>query len=111
LHDIPRTLVQTKSSRARLDSPEAAVVAQRYGVSERAAAHLSSSVLLAAKRAGMISPDVSQEVPECLVIDKCKVKREKSKTGSKLKEESRHEDLICGLYLDGRKHETLTASG
>ena len=110
-HDIPRRLVQRKSSQARLDLSEAAVVAQRYGISQRAAAHLSSSVLLAANQAGMISPDISQKVPDCLVIDKSKIRREKIKTGSKLKEESRYEDSIRGLYFDSRKDEILTVPG
>ncbi|KAK3925304.1 Tetratricopeptide repeat protein 30-like protein [Frankliniella fusca] len=105
------TKSQKTVSQTRLDLSETAVVGQRYGLSLRATAHVSSSVLLAAKKAGIISPEASVNIKETLVIDKNKIKRENDKVGSKLKQEARNEDAVRGLYFDGRKDEILTSSG
>ncbi|KAK3910192.1 hypothetical protein KUF71_004066 [Frankliniella fusca] len=102
------TKSQKTVSQTRLDLSETAVVGQRYGLSLRATAHVSSSVLLAA---GIISPEASVKIKETLVIDKNKIKRENDKVGSKLKQEARNEDAVRGLYFDGRKDEILTSSG
>ncbi|KAK3909792.1 Glycine--tRNA ligase beta subunit [Frankliniella fusca] len=98
---------QAQTLQARLDLSETTVVAQRYGLSLRATAHVSSTVLLSAKKAGLIS----EEVSDSLVIDKSKIKRGNAKIGAKLKQKSRTDVPLRGLYFDGRKDDTLTASG
>jgi len=77
------TRSQKPVSQTRLDLSETAVVAQRYGLSLRATAHVSSSVLLAGKKAGLISPEAPVNIKETIVIDKNKIKRENDKVGSK----------------------------
>lgn len=96
------TPIVSKSSQMRLDLPSTAVVADRYGVSDRAAAAIASSVL---KDVGLITSKNSD-----LVIDKNKLRREKSKVRNDIKFQALSKaqaSPLKGLYFDGRKDLTL----
>lgn len=89
----------SSSSQMRIKLTETALIAQRFGVSDRAAALIVTSTF---KDAKLISSD-----QVCLLTDKNKIRREKLKVGKDLKIKSQDDTPIVGLYFDGRKDETL----
>jgi len=85
-------------SQNRLPLPSLATVTDRYGVSDRAAAAIASSVL---EDVGLIqSNDTS------MVVDRSKLRRQRCKTRAKIVQQSQDASLR-GLYFDGRKDRTL----
>ncbi|GBN15763.1 hypothetical protein AVEN_196304-1 [Araneus ventricosus] len=93
--------VVSKSSQIRLGLPTA-VVGDRFGVSDRAVAAITSSVL---HDVGLITISNSD-----LVVNKNKLRREKSKVKKDLKFQSLSEAQalpLKGLYCNGRKDSTL----
>jgi hypothetical protein len=90
------TLLLVPQNRLRL--PSLAIVSDRYGVSDRAAAALASSVL---EDVGLIqSQDTS------LVVDRSKLRRERNRIRDQIVKQS-HVTSLRGLYFDGRKDQTL----
>ncbi|KAE8746239.1 hypothetical protein FOCC_FOCC007111 [Frankliniella occidentalis] len=80
---------------------QTALAAQRFGVSDRAAALIVSSAFLDAQKAGLITTEQAR-----FVSDRCKIRRAKEQIGAKL-QETEHLDSLLGLYFDGRKDKTL----
>lgn len=76
--------------------PTVARVCDRFGISDRAAAALSTAVL---EDMRLISSDKSE------VIDKNKIRREKKKERKSL---THYPQSINALYFDGRKDKTIT---
>lgn len=72
--------------------------ADRFGVSDRAAAAIATATLI---DVGMIKKNNTR-----LVIDRSKVRRERQKFRQSLKAEKC--DVITSVYFDGRKDQTLT---
>lgn len=93
--------VQTKKPsqwQMRVKLTATAIVSDRYGVSDRATAAIASSIL---HDVGIITDSDSSHV-----VDKCKIRRTKHNVRSNLSNEA--DDLpLKGLYLDGRKDDTL----
>lgn len=87
------------SKQMRLKLPTLAKICDRYGVSSRAAAAISSAVL---KDIGVITQDNSSKV-----IDKCKVQRERQKSRGLSTATQLNSTEIRGLYFDGRKDKTI----
>ncbi|GBL80105.1 hypothetical protein AVEN_224996-1 [Araneus ventricosus] len=98
-----------KTSKLKLDLTETVIIAQRY-VSERAVAHITSAMLHAALKAGIISSGQSSDITSALIVDRNKIRREKRKVSWNLKQRCT-DDQIKRLYLDGRKDETETQTG
>lgn len=83
----------------RLTLQSTSLNCDRYGVSDRAAAAIASSVL---EDIGVIS-----ETDTSLVIDRHKIRREKSRTRKELQQSQLDLDELHGIYFDGRKDHTL----
>ncbi|CAH1968197.1 unnamed protein product [Acanthoscelides obtectus] len=78
---------------SRIDFPTLSKTCDRYGVSDRAAAAIASSVLF----------DIDSDIG---VIDRHKLRRQRTKTRNKLLNEVKISELNA-LYFDGRKDKTL----
>ncbi|GBM50348.1 hypothetical protein AVEN_208954-1 [Araneus ventricosus] len=100
-----------KTSKPKLDLTETVIIAQRYNVSERAVAHITSAVLHAALKAGIMSSRQSSNIISALIVDKNRIRREKLKVARNLKQRPTDDDPIKSLYFDGRKVETKTQTG
>ncbi|GBM06119.1 hypothetical protein AVEN_265177-1 [Araneus ventricosus] len=100
-----------KTSKPKLDLTETVIIAQRYHVSERTVAHITSAMLHTALKAGIISSGQSSDITSALIVDKNKIWREKLKVAPNLKQRSTDDDPIKSLHLDGRKNETKTQRG
>ena len=84
----------------RIALKNTSVMSDRLGLSNFETALIATSVL---QDAGLIT-----ENDQSLVIDKCKIKREKSKTRKEVQKENRDDpSTLLGLYFDGRKDKTL----
>ncbi|GBO28230.1 hypothetical protein AVEN_152670-1 [Araneus ventricosus] len=96
--EIDLTLSPSASQmRSKLTS--AALVSDRFDVSNRATAVIASSVLY---DLGMIS-----EKDTSLVIDKSKIKREKQKTRQSIGQIMNRLIVTKGIYFDGRRDNTI----
>ena len=69
-----------------------------FGVSDRAAAEIATGVL---QDMGLVS-----EEHRGMVIDKAKVRRERSKMRRSITENEKEEDRLIAVYFDGRKDDT-----
>ncbi|GBO09157.1 hypothetical protein AVEN_236616-1, partial [Araneus ventricosus] len=98
----------SKTSKPNLDLTETVIIAQRYVVSGRAVAHITSAALHAALKAGNISSGQSSDITSALIVDKNKRRREKLKVARNLKQRSADDNPIKSPYFDGRKDETKT---
>ncbi|KAL4718111.1 hypothetical protein ACJJTC_005692 [Scirpophaga incertulas] len=85
--------LKKKKKVSSIDLPTVSKTCDRYGVSDRAAAVIVSSVL----------HDIGSEVE---VIDRSKLRRERNKTRQELQKQVNLKD-ISALYFDGRKDKTL----
>ena len=86
-----------KFNQMRVKLPSVASACDRLGLSDRAAASIASAVL---QDIGIVHEgDVSQ------VIDRSKIRRERSKKRSQVREE--RDNDISGFYFDGRKDKTI----
>ena len=74
-----------RTQRVKHDLFETTIVAQRYGLSERATVYVFIPLLQAAKRAGILSVDQNNKIMSALVVDKNKIRRNKVKAGNDLK--------------------------
>lgn len=84
----------------RIQLKNTALASDRFGVSDRATAAIASSVL---HDFGLATKE-----DDSLIIDKNKVRREKSSFRSNLQDMIKNEpNVIQGLYFDGRKDNTL----
>ncbi|XP_053967743.1 uncharacterized protein LOC128869586 [Anastrepha ludens] len=84
----------------RINLPETAVISDRFGVSERATAAIATSVLK--------DLQIVTDTDLTFVIDKNKIRREKSKIRKALQQEPKTmSEALTSLYFDGRKDETL----
>ncbi|GBN18603.1 hypothetical protein AVEN_236394-1 [Araneus ventricosus] len=90
-----------KTYRHKLDLTETVIIAQRYNVSERAVAYITSAVLYAALKAVIISSGQSSDIASALIVDKNKIRRGKLKVARNLKQRSTDDDPIKSLYFDG----------
>ena len=78
-----------------------AIVADRFQVPDRTAAAIANAAL---EDAGLITPEDSS-----YVIDKNKLRREREKYRMEIRENERtHFEIVNGIYLDGKKDDTLT---
>ncbi|GBL86982.1 hypothetical protein AVEN_218705-1 [Araneus ventricosus] len=100
-----------KTYNPKLDLTETVIIAQRYNVSERAVAYITSAVLHAALKAVITSSGQSSDITSALIVDKNKIRRGKLKVARNLKQRSTDDDPIKSLYFDGRKDETKTQTG
>ncbi|GBL99561.1 hypothetical protein AVEN_68827-1 [Araneus ventricosus] len=100
-----------KIYKPKLDLTETVIIAQRYNVSERAVAYITSSVLHAALKAVIISSGQSSDITSALIVEKNKIRYERLKVARNLKQRSTDDDPIKSLYFDGRKDETKTQTG
>ena len=88
----------TPCSQMRLQLSSTALTCDRFGISDRATAAIASSVL---KDDGIITKSDTTRV-----VDKSKIRRERARTRSSLKD-SESNIILRGLYFDGRKDNTL----
>ncbi|KAK3925274.1 MAU2 chromatid cohesion factor-like protein [Frankliniella fusca] len=79
-----------------------ALAAQRFGLSDTAAALIVSSAFLDAKKAGLITENQAR-----FVTDRCKISRAEKSVGMKLQNTESISSLY-GLYFDGRKDNIQT---
>lgn len=86
-----------RGQQMRIPLPNLAMQADRFGVSDRAAAALATATLI---DVGMITKDDDR-----LVIDRSKVRRERQKVRQSMKEGKG--GVITSIYFDGRKDRTL----
>ncbi|GBN30261.1 Hepatic triacylglycerol lipase [Araneus ventricosus] len=100
-----------KTYKPKLDLTETVIIAQRYNISERAFAYITSAVLHAVLKAGIISSGQSSDITSALIVDKNKIRHEKLKVARNLKQRSTDDDPIKSLYFDGRKDETKIQTG
>ncbi|GBN66938.1 hypothetical protein AVEN_173931-1 [Araneus ventricosus] len=103
-----RTKPRGKISNPKQDLTETVIIAQRYNVSERAVAHITSAMLHAALKAVIISSGQSSEITSALIVEKNKIRREKLKVARNVKQRSMDYDPVQSLYFDGRKDESKT---
>lgn len=89
---------KVKVPRMQISCDLVAREADRFGVSDRGAAAIATSVLVGA---GLVSPENKN-----LVVDKSKLRRARKSERAKLQQKEK-EDIIA-LYFDGRKDKTLT---
>lgn len=95
----PLTCISSKPIwQMRVQLQSTAIISNRYGVSDRATAAIASSVL---HDFGVVTDSDSSHV-----IDKNKIRREKQNVKAELCSKSDALPLL-GLYLDGRKDDTL----
>lgn len=73
--------------------------ADRYGVSDRVAAAIATSVL---EDLGIVT-----EIDNSNVIDRSRVRRARSSLRLKEKQSSSLDEALFGIYFDGRKDQTL----
>ncbi|GBM72504.1 hypothetical protein AVEN_218130-1 [Araneus ventricosus] len=99
--DDMSTKSRGKTYKHQLDLTETVIIVQRYNVSERAVAYITSAVLHAALKAGIISSGQSSDIASALIVDKNKIRREKLKVARNLKQHSTDDDPIKSLYFDG----------
>ncbi|GBN79027.1 hypothetical protein AVEN_90722-1 [Araneus ventricosus] len=104
------TKTRGKTSKPKLDLTETVIISQRYNVNERDVAHITSAMLHAALKTGIISSGQSTDITSALIVDRNKIRREKLKVSWNLKQRST-DDPIKRLYFDGRKDETKTQTG
>jgi hypothetical protein len=103
---VKRQKTKPKSDRhcqkMTISLPSLAKACDRTGVSDRSAAVLATSVL---HDLGLVSP-----IDRSKVIDRSKIRRERSKTRDKLQQNDDQFDHtdIEGVFFDGRKDQTLT---
>ena len=89
------------SGQMRLKLDHTALVSQRYGVSNRATAAITSSVM---QDLGLISDSDTS-----LVTDRNKIRRKKSRINKEIVSKSNENlPILSGLYFDGRHDKTLT---
>lgn len=86
-------VIEKKIKKKTLNFPTLSKTCDRYGVSDRAAAAIASSVLF----------DIGSDVE---VIDRHKLRRERTKTREKIMENATIAELLA-LYFDGKKDKTL----
>ena len=103
--DVAFTKPRERNSKVKLDLTETAIIPQRYSVSEGAAAHITSTVLHAALKAGIIVQEQYSDITSALFIHKSKIRRSKLKCSLYLKRCERDDDPIKTLYIDGRLDE------
>jgi hypothetical protein len=82
----------------RMRMPSLAVACDRTGVSDRSAAMIASAVL---QDVGIINEEDTN-----LVVDRSKVRRERTKMRTELQKSDT--EPVIGLYFDGRKDQTIT---
>ena len=98
--------VQTKSKKNFLDISTAAESSVRFGVSSAATAAIINGILSDLIKAGHISPELSYL---CCDTNKVFSTKHKVLTGATAEAEDRlGREEITGLFLDGRKDETVT---
>lgn len=93
----PSTSSANLHSQMRVKMCATALNSDRFGLSDRATAAIASSVL---QDIGIVT-----DTDSSYVVDKCKIRREKSRVRKDLNFIPNEE--ICGLYFDGRKDQTL----
>ncbi|CAG9791464.1 unnamed protein product [Diatraea saccharalis] len=86
-------IIEKKIKKSTLNFPTLSKICDRYGVSDRAAAAIASSVLF----------DIGSDVE---IIDRHKLRRERTKTREKIMENAAVTELLA-LYFDVRKDKTL----
>jgi hypothetical protein len=86
------------STQMRVPLPSLAMTCDRYGVSDRAAAAIGTSVL---QDVGVVKKDDKSKV-----IDRSKLRRERQRKRSEVIRNQKS-DVLTGLYFDGRKDKTL----
>ncbi|GBN53065.1 hypothetical protein AVEN_110837-1 [Araneus ventricosus] len=101
VNDDMFTKSRGKTYTPKLDLTETVIIAQRYNVSERAVAYITSAVLHAALKAVIISSGQSSDITSALIVDKNKIRRGKLKVARNLKQRSTDNDPIKSLYFDG----------
>ena len=95
--------ISQPSQQNRSNWPNLAKIAERFQISDRAAAALANAVL---KDVGLVT-----ENDKKLVIDKNKLRRERQKYREDIRQnQSKFFHMINGVYVDGRKDATLTTS-
>lgn len=67
----------------------------------RAAAHITSTVIKTALKAGIISSEQSSDIISALIGDKSKIRRKKPNVARNLKQISTDDDSLKSLYFDG----------
>lgn len=98
--NVKLPLSAPSTSQMRVALPKTARMADRLGLSDRAVAALASAVL---EDFGIITAE-----DKSMVIDRHKIRRERSKYRSQLQKPGSDEEVtIQGLYFDGRKDRTL----
>lgn len=93
----PSKLKEDKSSQMRIKLPSVASIADRIGISDRAAAAIASAAL---QDLGVIT-----EEDKTNAIDRMKIRRARSTNRRDLINDSRYNQIIenRGLFFDGRK--------
>lgn len=91
---IPETF--EKKHKTRLS--ETVIVGQRFGLSDRAIAAVSSAVL--------VDHGLATENDSTLIVDRSKVRRSKRKVNEEI-QSRQDETFIRALYFDGRKDDTI----
>ena len=95
--------ISQPSQQNRSNWPNLAKIAERFQISDRAAAALANAVL---KDVGLVT-----ENDKKLVIDKNKLRRERQKYREDIRQnQSKFFHMINGVYVDGRKDATLITS-
>lgn len=90
-----------KRTQMRLELPNLARECDRYGISDRGAASIASSLL---QDIGIIHEGETSHV-----VDRSKIRRERKKSRISAKEiASKNSQPLTGLYFDGRKDATVT---
>ncbi|GBO23825.1 hypothetical protein AVEN_80260-1 [Araneus ventricosus] len=90
-----------KTYKPKLDLTETVIIAQRYNVSERAVAYITSAVLHVALKAVIISSGQSSDITSALIVDKNKIRSGKLKVARNLKQRSTDDYPIKSLYFEG----------
>jgi len=95
-----KKIAKTQHSQQRRRLTNTAQASERYGISDRAAADIASSLLT---DFGIVTTGDKSEV-----IDRSKLRRERKRLREDLLQESAsHSSDLRGLYFDGRKDKTL----
>ncbi|KAK3920111.1 DNA-directed RNA polymerase subunit beta' [Frankliniella fusca] len=95
--ELPRWQREGSSQQMRISLKNVAAVSDRYGLSNRETAAISSAVL---KDVGLVTDEDTSKV-----VDKCKIQRERSKFRAEQQENAATQYSgmeVQGLYFDGR---------
>lgn len=111
IEDADFNVPALSANRSRVKLPRLTSFARkcdRFGIGDRAAASLASSLLQDLSLSEVSSDETMPTTKDPLIIDKSKVRRERTKTQREVTEQEFQDTTLEALFFDGRDDNTLT---